>query len=150
MWGETCKESDTTEWLDWTELIPKWASLVAQMVKNLPAMWENWLCSLGEKIPWKTPSSILAWRIPWTEEPGGLWYTGSQRVGQDQVTNIHTHPKAESWFPKPLCISGPKCRKADTYPGIWGKRGLNKERVSSKSLEEDKRLWARSLGWPLE
>ena len=52
------------------------ASLVAQMVKNLPAMWETWVQSLSWEDPLKkgmtTHSSILAWRIPWTEEPGGL------------------------------------------------------------------------------
>ena len=54
----------------------KKASLVAQMVKNLPAMQETWLRSLGWEDPLKkemaTHSSTLAWRIPWTEEPGGL------------------------------------------------------------------------------
>ena len=54
----------------------KWASLVAQMVKNLPALQEMQVQSLGLQDPLKkrmaTHSSILAWRIPWTEEPGGL------------------------------------------------------------------------------
>ena len=63
-----------------------WASLVAQTVNNLPAMWETWVRSLGwedlEKGP-ATHSSILAWGIPWTEEPGGLQSMGSQRVGHD-------------------------------------------------------------------
>ena len=62
----------------------KGASLVAQMVKNLPAMWETRLQSLGQEDPLEkgmaTHSSILAWRIPWTEEPGGLQSIGSQRV----------------------------------------------------------------------
>ena len=53
-----------------------WASLVAQRVKNLPAMWETWVLSLIWKDPLEkdktTHSSILAWRIPWTEEPGRL------------------------------------------------------------------------------
>ena len=53
-----------------------WASLVAQMVKNLPAMRETWVQSLGwEDSPEEgmtTHSSVLAWRIPWTEEPGRL------------------------------------------------------------------------------
>ena len=59
------------------------ASLVAQLVKNPPAMWETWV----GKVPWRrkqaTHSSILAWRIPWAEEPGGLQSMGSQRVGYD-------------------------------------------------------------------
>ena len=59
------------------------ASLVAQMVKNLPAVQETWVLSLWGKILWRraAPSSILAWRIPWTEEPGGLQSMGLQRVG---------------------------------------------------------------------
>ena len=62
-------------------------SLVAQMVKRLPAMPETWVRSLGQEDPLEkemaTYSSILAWRIPWTEEPGELQSTGSQRVGHD-------------------------------------------------------------------
>ena len=54
------------------------------MVKNLAAMRETWVGSLGWDDPldegMTTDSSILAWRIPWTEEPGGLQFTGSQRV----------------------------------------------------------------------
>ena len=60
---------------------------VAPMVKNLPAMWKTWVRSLGQEDPLEkemaTHTSILAWRIPWTEEPGGLEYMGSKRVGQD-------------------------------------------------------------------
>ena len=52
------------------------ASLVAQRLKCLPAMWETWVRSLGWEDPLEkemaTHSSILAWRVPWTEEPGGL------------------------------------------------------------------------------
>ena len=57
------------------------------MVKNPPAMQETWVRSLGWEDPLEkvttTHSSILAWRIPWTEEPGGLQSMGSERVGQD-------------------------------------------------------------------
>ena len=60
---------------------------MAQMLKNLPAMWETWVQSLDDENPLEkemaTPSSILAWRIPWMEEPGGLQSSGSQRVGHD-------------------------------------------------------------------
>ena len=63
------------------------ACLVAQMVKNLPAMQETQVRSLGWEDPLEkgtaTHSSILAWRIPWTEEPGGLQSIGSQGVGHD-------------------------------------------------------------------
>ena len=57
------------------------------MVKNPPAMQENWVQSLGWEDPLEkemaTHSSILAWRFPWTEERGGLQSMGSQRVGHD-------------------------------------------------------------------
>ena len=63
------------------------ASLVAQMVKNLPAMQETQIQSLGREDPLEKAmaihSSILAWRIPWTERPSRLQSTGSQRVGHD-------------------------------------------------------------------
>ena len=65
----------------------KRTSLVDQMVKNLPAIQETWVQSLGQEDPVEkimaTHSSILARRIPGTEEPGGLQSTGSQRVGHD-------------------------------------------------------------------
>ena len=63
------------------------AGLVAQSVKNLPAVQETWVRSLGWEDPLEkemaTHSSILAWKISWTEEPGGLQSMGSQRVGHD-------------------------------------------------------------------
>ena len=63
------------------------ASVVAQMVKNRPAMWETWVQSLGWEDALEkgmaTHSSILAWRIPWTGEPGGLQSMGLQRVEHD-------------------------------------------------------------------
>ena len=63
------------------------AAQVAQRLKHLPAMWESWVRSLDQEDPLEkemaTRSSILAWRIPWTEEPGGLQSTGSKSVGHD-------------------------------------------------------------------
>ena len=63
------------------------ASLVAQMVKSLPAVWETQVLSLGwEDLLEKemaTPSNILAWKIPWTKETGRLQSLGSQRFGHD-------------------------------------------------------------------
>ena len=57
------------------------------MVKNLPAKWETWFQFLGQEDPLEkgkaTHFTILAWRIPWTEEPGGLQSMGSQRVGHE-------------------------------------------------------------------
>ena len=77
--------------------------LVAQRVKNLPAMKETWVQSLG----WNNPlekgmaahSSILAWRIPWTDELGGIQPMGSQRVRHDWVIHTHTHTHTHT-----LCI----------------------------------------------
>jgi len=64
-----------------------WASPVAQMVKNLPAIQETEAQSLGQEEPLEeelaTHFSILACRIPWTEKPGGLQFLGLQRVGHD-------------------------------------------------------------------
>ena len=66
-------------------------SLVAQMVKNLPAMLENWIQSLGREDPLEkgvaTHSSILAWRIPWAEKPGGLQSMGSKEL--DTTKAVH-------------------------------------------------------------
>ena len=66
-------------------------SLVAQLIKNLPAVQEMQVRSLGWEDPVEkemaTHSSILTWKISWTEEPGGLQSTGLQRVGHDWVTN---------------------------------------------------------------
>ena len=63
------------------------ASLVSQRVKRLPTMQETRLRSLGQEDPLEkemaTHSSTLAWKIPWTEDPGGLQSMGSQRVGHD-------------------------------------------------------------------
>jgi len=62
----------------------KWASLVAQTVKNLPAVQETQVPSLGQEDPlgkgMATHSSTLAWRIPWTEESGGLYSSQCCRV----------------------------------------------------------------------
>ena len=80
-----------------------WASLVAPMVKNPPAMQETWIWSLGREVPLEkgmaTHSSVLAWRIPWTEEPDGLQSMGSQRVRHDWATKHTCSPSSESIFP---------------------------------------------------
>ena len=76
-----------------------WASPVAQMVKNLPAMQETLVWSLGREDPLEkgmaTHSRFLAWRVPWTKEPGGLQLVETQRVEHDWaykniVKNIET------------------------------------------------------------
>ena len=68
------------------------ASLVAQQLKCMPPMRETWVQPLGREDPLEkemvTHSSILAWRIPWTEKPSRLQSTGSQRVGHDRATSL--------------------------------------------------------------
>ena len=70
-----------------TSLGPYRASQVTQMVKNLPAMQGTWIESLDREDPLEkgmaAHSSTLAWRIPWTEEPGGLQLMGVTRVGHN-------------------------------------------------------------------
>ena len=79
--------SAVTVWLSFSSL---WASLVAQTVKIPPAMQETLVQSLVWEDPLEkgmaTHSNILAWRIPWTERPGGLQSMGSQKVGHDWAT----------------------------------------------------------------
>ena len=68
------------------------ASLVAQMVKHLPAMWETWVRSLGQKDPLEKKMaphfSTLAWKIPWMEDSGRLQSMESQRVRHDRATSL--------------------------------------------------------------
>ena len=84
--------SDNSVSLNWISTSE--VSLVAQTVKNLSAMQENWVQSLGWEDPLEkkmaTHSSVLAWRIPWTEGPGGLQSIGLQRVRYDRVTHTFT------------------------------------------------------------
>ena len=76
------------------------ASLGAQMVKNLLAVQEIWVPSLGQEDPLEkglsTHSSVLAWRIPWTEVPGGLQFMGSLRVLYCKLQRSLCHSVAES------------------------------------------------------
>ena len=89
-----------------------WTSLVAQMVKRGPTVWETWVQSLG----WKdllekemaTRSTILAWKIPWAEEPGRLQSMGLKRVRHDftftfTFTFMHCRKK---WKPTPVFLPG--------------------------------------------
>ena len=94
-----CKESDMTEWLSWTELkrFIIINPLGGQLVKNLTAMQKTLVQFLGWQDPLQkrmaTHSSILAWRIPWTEEPIRLQSMGSQRVRHHWATHFHTYPE---------------------------------------------------------
>ena len=77
---------------------------MAQTIKKLPAMWETWVRSLGWEDPLEkgiaTHTSVLAWRISWTEEPGRLQPMGSQRVGHYWVTK-HSIAHNYSFFLNP-------------------------------------------------
>ena len=81
----TFLSQDTSQVYSEVWSFPFGVSMVAQMVKNLPEMKETWVRSLGGEDRLEegmaTHSSILAWRIPSTEEPGGLQSRGSERVG---------------------------------------------------------------------
>ena len=71
---------------------PQWSSLVARMIKHLPAVWETQVPSLGQEDSLEkemaTHSSILTWRISWMEEPGRLQYTWSQGIGHNWATSL--------------------------------------------------------------
>ena len=70
--------------MNWGEELKLRISLMTQLVKNLPAMQETWVPFLGQEDPLEkemaTHSSILAWKIPWTEEPGKLQSMGLQEL----------------------------------------------------------------------
>ena len=93
--GKWSREGQKMRWLDSVtdqmdmNLSKLGASPVARLVKNVPAMQETWVQSPGREDPLEKEmaahSSLLAWRIPWTAEPGGLQSTGSQRVGHDRA-----------------------------------------------------------------
>ena len=104
------------------------ASLMAQMIKNLPAMWETRVQSLGWEDPLKKGmaihSSILAWRIPWREEPGRPQSMGSQRVRHNWVINTFTSHKITSGFFKhiwEICYTSNKQKDKTRGPSeiVW-------------------------------
>ena len=93
-----------------------WASLVAQMVKNLPATWETRVWSLVGKIPWRRawePTSVfLPGESSWTEEPGGLQSKGFQKVRHNSVTKHNTAcmsciPPFIHYFPDDSMVKNP-------------------------------------------
>ena len=96
-----CSFHNTQNIYSFLILLNQWilslASLVAQMVKYLPAVWETWVRSLGWEMPQRkgtaTHSSILAWRTPWRVEPGRLQFMGSQRVGHEWNELALTHAR---------------------------------------------------------
>ena len=94
IWGENKIAAIVNEIVGKHKLENGWASLVAQMVKHLPEMWETWVWSLSQDPLEKemtTHCSTLAWKIPWTEEPGSLQSMRSQRVRQDWAIPFSIH-----------------------------------------------------------
>ena len=113
-------------------------SLVGQMVKRLPEMWETWVRSLAwEDLLEKemaTHSSILAWRTPRTEEPGGLQSMGSQRAGHDWAASLHF-----LWYTIGSCM----CAKLlQSYVTLWDPVGYS---LPGSSVHGN--LQARILEW---
>ena len=82
---------------------------VAQRVNRLPAMWETWVQSLGQEDPLEkemaTHSSILAWEIPWTEDPGELQSTGLPGVGRGLGSLSENHSVMSNSFATPWIIA---------------------------------------------
>ena len=114
------------------------ASLVAQVVNNQPGMRETWVQSLGQEDPLKKGmaihSSILPWRIPWSEKPGEKQSIAAQRVRHDWVTNFHFHFKqrvcseldrirARQRCPRTYRHFRQKCL-GDSLPALWRYLGL--------------------------
>ena len=124
------------------------------MVKNLPAVQETRIGSLGWEDPLEkgmtTHSSILAWRILWMEEPGGLQSTGSQRVGHDWATNLLCLGQKAS-----IRIDSPE-QSPRRQPGwIWGLPGnrysdpIKLEQISGQSLDAISTVFINSENWYL-
>ena len=86
---------------NWADDLPEWASLVAQLVKNPPAMQETPVRFLGWEDPLEkgkaTHSSILTWGIPWTEEPGGLSPWGRKKSDTNERLSLHFYLHADKY-----------------------------------------------------
>ena len=119
------------------------------VVKNLPAMQETWVQSLGWEDPLEkgmaTHSSILAWRIPWTEEPGGLQSMRSQRVRHDWVTNTQSILKEIS---PEYSLEGLMLKLQLQYFGhlIWRTDSLEKTPMPGK-IEGRRRRGLQRMRW---
>ena len=122
---------------------------MAQMVKRLPTMLETPVRSLGWEVPLEkkmaTHSSILAWKIPWMEEPSRLQSTGLQRVGHNWATSLHFNLQFQGQF-IPISLR-PILRIVATYAIA---ASLVAQMV--KNLPAMQETWMHSLGWedPLE
>ena len=117
------------KWFVQMHTTSQWTSLVAQTIKRLPTMSEIRVQSLGQEDPLEkemaTHSSILAWKIPWTEEPGRLQSMGSLRVGHDWAislslfTFMHWRRK---WQPTPVFLPGESQGRGSLVGcRVWGR-----------------------------
>ena len=129
-----------------------WTSLVAQMVKRLSTMRETWVRSLGwEDLPEKEMaihSSTIAWKIPWTEEPGRLQSMGSQRVGHDWAISLHFNlllgTSRVVLVVKTLPANAGDARDTSSIPGSG--RSLEQEMVTHSSIRAWKIPWTEEPG----
>ena len=116
---------------------------MAQRVKCLPVMRETWVRSLGRDNPLEkemaTHSSILAWRIPWTDESGRLQCPGSQRVRHDWVTSLSLNQMSTACL---LCS-----RHSINRPNRGGRRMREKGRSRAASFPSVRDSWPFSRGW---
>ena len=125
-------------------------SLVAQMVKNLPAMWRPRFSPWVGKIPWRRtwqPTPLFPGESPWTEEPGGLQSMGSWRVGHNWATSLSLftfmHWKSK-WQPTPVFLSEYPRDGGAWWAAIYGfaqSRTRLKWLSSSSSMEQNKDNW---------
>ena len=103
-WPRECRVTKSRTQFSLCHICMSWASLVAQMVKHLPAMQETRVGSLGWEDSLEKEmaihSSILAWRIPWTEEPGRLQSMGLQKLDTTYQLNHHHQDPLSMGFPK--------------------------------------------------
>ena len=101
---------------------------MAQRVKLLPTMWETWVRFLGREDPLEkemaTHSSILAWKIPWSEKPGRLPAMGSQRVGHDRATSLHNFITPPPHARTPHIPQSLNLYKSSIHPGRYTKPRL--------------------------
>ena len=133
------------------------ASLVVQRLKHLPAMWETWVRSLGQEDPLEkemaTHSSILAWRIPWTEELGELQSTG--RKESDTTERLHIHsfiqvtPGGGNGTPLQCsCLENPMDGQSwwAAVPGVAKSRAGTTEQLHFQSclILSDEGIWVKN------
>ena len=147
-----------TSWFKANPLLSRETTLVAQRLKHLPPMWETWVRPLGWEDPlgkeMATHSSILAWRIPWTEEPGRLRSMGLQRVGHYWATSLSLLRSSLKGFPGGSAGKESACNAGDlgSVPGLERSPGEGKHYPLQYSGLENSMDWtvhgvARSQIW---